>query len=79
MKSYIVDHLTMPLKWSHISKFPGGKMYYLGKSAQKSKAAHPVNYFPDFWAKILRIAHPVNYSYLPPCLKLTLINTEKCA
>ena len=22
--------------------------------------------FLDFWAKTLKIAHPVNYSYLPP-------------
>ena len=22
--------------------------------------------FPHFWAKIWQIAHPVNYSYLPP-------------
>ena len=25
---------------------------------------------PDFWAKILQIARPVNHSYLPPCLVL---------
>ena len=24
--------------------------------------------FLDFWAKILKIAHQVNHSYLPPCL-----------
>ena len=35
--------------------------------AAKLKAAHPVNYFPFFLAKLLGIAHPVNYSYLPPC------------
>ena len=23
--------------------------------------------FPDFLQKILKIVHPVNYSYLPPC------------
>ena len=26
----------------------------------------------DFWAEILRIAHPVNYSYLPPPPGVTL-------
>ena len=26
--------------------------------------------FPHFGAKILKIAHPVNYSYLPPCHEL---------
>ena len=25
--------------------------------------------FPDFWSKILKIARPVNYSYLSPCIK----------
>ena len=30
--------------------------------------------FPDFWAKILRIAHSVNYSYLPPRLGVTYIS-----
>ena len=44
-----------------------GETHYLGLTAQKLKAAHPVDFFfPDFWAKILKIARPVNYSYLPP-------------
>ena len=27
--------------------------------------------FLYFWAKLLKIAHPVNYSYLPPCMQVT--------
>ena len=45
------------------------KTHYLDLRCSKMKAAHPVNYFPGFLGKyrpLLRIAHPVNYSYLPP-------------
>ena len=56
----------MALKGDIISSFPW-KAHYLGQTTQKLKAAHPVNYFPRFCAKILKIAPPpVNYSYLPP-------------
>ena len=34
--------------------------------AQNGKLPTQLIIFLDFWAKILRIAHPVNYSYLPP-------------
>ena len=43
----------MALKGSHISKFLG-ETHYLGKSAQKSKAAHPINYFPAFLGKNIK-------------------------
>ena len=33
--------------------------------------------FPDFWAKILKIVHQVNY-YLPPCAVLELIHPYLC-
>ena len=49
----------------NISKFQG-KNSLLGFEHSKLKAAHPVNHFPQFRAKILRIAYPVNYSHLPP-------------
>ena len=29
--------------------------------------------FPHFWAKIIKIARSVNYSYLPPCNHLRLV------
>ena len=28
--------------------------------------------FPDYWAKILKIAHPVNYTYLPSWLDMCM-------
>ena len=34
--------------------------------AQNWKVPTQLIIFHDFWAKILRIAHPVNYSYLHP-------------
>ena len=42
--------------WRHI--------WVLG--AQNWKLPTQLIIFHDFWAKILRIAHPVSYSYLPP-------------
>ena len=49
------------------------KSNYLSLSTQKLKVAHLVNYFPGFFlgggAKILRIVHPVSYSYLPSLLQ----------
>ena len=41
------------------------KAYNLGYGVQKLNAAHPVNYFPGFLGKILKIAHPVIFSYSP--------------
>ena len=46
-----------------------GKTHYLVLGCSKLKAAHQLIIFLDFWAKILRITHPVNYSYLPPIPK----------
>ena len=43
------------------------KTHFMGLGRSKSKAAPPPrSFFLDFWQKILGIAHPVNYSYLPP-------------
>ena len=39
------------------------------QTAQKLKAAHPGNHFPRFLDKLLQIARPVNYPYLPPCFR----------
>ena len=36
------------------------------RSGVKENPATQLIIFLDFWAKILRAAHPVNYSYLPP-------------
>ena len=46
----------------------GGKHINLGKSAQKSKAAHPVNYFPGFLGKNIKNC-PIILTYLPECSK----------
>ena len=41
----------------------------LGLEPVKIKAAHPVNYFPWFLGKRLKIMYcPPNYSALPPCI-----------
>ena len=37
-------------------------MHFLGKSAQKSKAAHPVNYFPGFLGKNIKNCPPSKLS-----------------
>ena len=58
------------------SKLPG-KTHYLSLGCSKLKDAHPVNFFLDFGAKILRIAHLVNYSYLPPWLWMRIITPRK--
>ena len=51
--------------------------YYLSLGRSKLKAAHPVIIFLDFGAKILKLAHPVNYSYLPPWHEtLLLLSTQ---
>ena len=34
------------------------------------KATHPINYFPGIMGTIVRIAQPVNYSYIHPCLNV---------
>ena len=39
-----------------------GKVHYLGKNAQKSKAAHPVNYFPGFLGKNIKNGLPSKLS-----------------
>ena len=65
----------MALK-GEISESVRGKTHCLGYSTQKSKVAHPVNYFPRFWVEILRIAVPVYYSYVPSCL-VTLSSNMK--
>ena len=58
------DNIDMASTYLKVSE---ERMHCLGYGAQKLKTAHPVNYFPGFWGRILRIARPVNYSYLPPC------------
>ena len=45
-------------KGHHISQSFRGKSHYLGTSAQKSKAAHPVNYFPGFLGKNIKNCPP---------------------
>ena len=45
----------------------GGTHYFRYKNAQIQRLPTQLIIVLDFWAKILRIAHPVNYSYLPPC------------
>ena len=64
------------LKSKIVQKFLG-ETHYLGVGCSKLKAAYLVNYFPGFLGKILRIAHPVNYSYLPPCFPMDF-NGIKC-
>ena len=47
------------------------KTHYLGKSAQKSKAAHPVNYFPGFLGKNIKNCPPSKlflFTSLLPCI-----------
>ena len=57
------------LKARHISKCPR-KKYIIWFTALKNwRLPTQVIIFLDFWAEILRIAHPVNYSYLSPCIK----------
>ena len=72
---------TLPMKpvlcfswWYHFEGNIFQQFWYIQNiwvRALKIQAANPVSYFPQFWGKkkkkwILRIAHPVNYSYLPP-------------
>ena len=54
----------MALKGWYISKFPG-KTHYLDIKRPLKNWRLPTQLiiFPDFWAKILEIARPVNYSY----------------
>ena len=48
--------------------FQGNTLFGFRRS--KLKVAYPVNYFLDFGAIIARNLHPINYSYLPPWLRL---------
>ena len=52
------------LKGRHFSKFPR-ETHYLGLSTKNWKLPTQLIIFLDFGAKIIRIANPVNYSYLP--------------
>ena len=52
---------TCPLP--EIAQFPG-KTHYLSLDRSKIEGRMPTQ--PDIWAKVLKIAHPVNYSYSPP-------------
>ena len=49
-----------------ISQSFQGKHIIWVLGAQKLKLHTQLIIFLDDWAKILRIAHPLNYSYLPP-------------
>ena len=44
-------------------------MHFLGMSVQNQKLPTQFIISRIFWAKIFRIAHLVNYSYLPPWTK----------
>ena len=59
-------------------KVSKGKHIILVKGAQNWKLPTQLIIFLDFWAKILRIAHPVNYSYLPPWFVLSAVRKKIC-
>ena len=71
MKSYIVylaaDHDVIE---SVIYLNVSGEKHIIWVRALKYYWGLPTQLiiFLDFWAKILQIARPVDYSYLPPCL-----------
>ena len=55
MKSYFVlaNDIIIEFKGLHLSQCPGETQ--LGFKRWKLKAAHPVNYFPGFLGKIIKI------------------------
>ena len=66
MNSYTVYQKMMALKGWHISKF-SGKNHIIWVIVLKIwRLLTQLIIFEDFGAKILEIARPVNYSYLPP-------------
>ena len=67
MKSYIVCYLMMALKgWSQSFR---GKHIIWVRPLKNWKLPTQLIIFPDFRAKIFKIAHPENYSYLPPWVR----------
>ena len=57
----------MALKGWHISKVFGEKHIIWVTALEIWRLPTQLIIFVDFWSKILEIARPVNYSYLPPC------------
>ena len=77
MKSYCLlanDSIEFRATFLKVSR----ETHYLGLGHSKLKVARLVNYFPGFWAKILRVAHSVNYSYLTPCNYLHMCVPRLC-
>ena len=58
--------IALNLKGDISQSFQGKHIIWI-LSAQNWKLPTQLIIMLDFWAKIWRIAHPVNDSYLPPC------------
>ena len=61
-RARFVQNWLTPSWKPHSSTCKIGNASVLSRNLSISKSI----IFPEFWAKILGIAHPTNYSYLPP-------------
>ena len=66
MKSYVYFSWWWHWKGDISQSFRGKHIIWV-RSLKNWRLPTQLIIFPDFWAKILEIACPVNYSYLPPC------------
>ena len=69
MKFYCaVANDSIEFKGRHFSQFPGKKNTLFGLRVLKIESCPPMQLtiFLEIWEKILKITHPVKYSYLPP-------------
>ena len=65
MKSYTVYLPMMALKGDTSQSFRGKHIIWV-RALKIRRLPTRLIIFADFWAKILEIARPVNYLYLPP-------------
>ena len=60
--------------YARISEFPRKNELFGLERSKNWRLPTQLIIFLDFWAKKLEIAHPVNYSYLPPWISVIILS-----